>query len=34
MGSWTPEKTKTITVDGRDHFVYFWRVPEKGEEAK
>jgi predicted O-methyltransferase YrrM len=31
MGDWQPEKTKTVkTPDGVDHFVYFWRVPEKG----
>lgn len=30
MGSWQPEKMKKIkTPDGVDHFVYFWRVPEK-----
>lgn len=31
MGDWKPEQTKTITTpDGVDHYVYFWRVPEKG----
>lgn len=30
MGDWQPEKTATIkTPDGVDHFIYFWRVPEK-----
>lgn len=30
MGSWQPEKMKKIkTPDGVDHFVYFWRVPER-----
>ena len=30
MGDWEPEKTKTITTpDDVEHFVYFWRVPEK-----
>ena len=30
MGDWQPEQTKTITTpDGVDHFIYFWRVPEK-----
>lgn len=30
MGDWEPEQTKTITTpDGVDHFVYFWRVPER-----
>lgn len=28
MGDWMPEKTKEIKVNGVDHFVYFWRVPE------
>ncbi len=27
MGSWKPEKQKKVTVDGTDHYVYFWRVP-------
>lgn len=30
MGNWQPEQTKTITTpDGVDHFIYFWRIPEK-----
>ncbi len=30
MGDWTPEKSKKVTSDsGVDHYVYFWRVPEK-----
>lgn len=30
MGDWQPEQTKTITTpDGVDHFIYFWRIPEK-----
>lgn len=30
MGDWLPEQTKTIkTPDGVDHFIYFWRVPDK-----
>jgi hypothetical protein len=30
MGDWKPEKSKVIkTPDGVDHYVYFWRVPEK-----
>ena len=30
MGDWQPEQAKTIkTPDGVDHFIYFWRVPEK-----
>ncbi len=29
MGDWAPEDSKKITVDGTDHYVYFWRVPEK-----
>ncbi len=27
MGDWNPEKTKTLKVNGTDHYVYFWRVP-------
>lgn len=35
MGSWKPEKTKTIeTPDGSTHYVYFWRVPEKKSDLK
>ncbi len=30
MGDWKPEKQKTVkTPDGVDHYIYFWRVPEK-----
>ncbi len=30
MGDWKAEKTQKITTsDGVDHYVYFWRVPEK-----
>ncbi|HEY0659292.1 MAG TPA: methyltransferase domain-containing protein [Pyrinomonadaceae bacterium] len=30
MGDWQPEQAKTVTTpDGVDHFVYFWRVPER-----
>jgi predicted RNA methylase len=30
MGDWKPEKQKVVkTPDGVDHYVYFWRVPEK-----
>jgi len=30
MGDWQPEQTKTITTpDGVDHFIYFWRVPDR-----
>jgi hypothetical protein len=29
MGSWAPEKSSTVKVNGTDHYVYFWRVPEK-----
>ena len=31
MGTWAAEKTKTVKVNGTDHYVYFWRVPEKEE---
>ncbi|HSI87501.1 MAG TPA: methyltransferase domain-containing protein [Pyrinomonadaceae bacterium] len=31
MGTWAAEKTKTVKVNGIDHYVYFWRVPEKKE---
>jgi hypothetical protein len=31
MGTWAAEKTKTVKVNGTDHYVYFWRVPEKKE---
>lgn len=34
MGDWKPEKEKKLTINGRDHYVYFWRVPEKKDEAK
>lgn len=30
MGDWMPEETKHIVVDGTDHFVFSWIVPEKG----
>ena len=31
MGDWAPEKQTTIkTPDNSTHYVYFWRVPEKG----
>ncbi len=33
MGTWAPEKTKTIKVNGTDHYVYFWRVPENKKDA-
>lgn len=29
MGDWAPENHRKITIDGTDHYVYFWRVPEK-----
>ncbi len=29
MGDWAPENSRKISVDGTDHYVYFWRVPEK-----
>ncbi len=29
MGDWVAENSKKITVNGSDHYVYFWRVPEK-----
>jgi len=29
MGDWAPENHKKLTVNGTDHYVYFWRVPEK-----
>lgn len=29
MGDWTPEDTKTLNINGTNHYVYFWRVPEK-----
>ena len=29
MGDWAPENSRKINVDGTDHYVYFWRVPEK-----
>lgn len=34
MGDWTPDETKKISVDGTDHYVYFWTVPEKKEDKK
>lgn len=32
MGDWAPEETKTVTIGGRDHLVYFWRVPDAGNK--
>jgi Methylase of polypeptide chain release factors len=33
MGDWEPEKFKKVTTpDGTEHYVYFWRVPEKKEK--
>ena len=29
MGDWAPENSRKITIEGTDHYVYFWRVPEK-----
>lgn len=29
MGDWAPENSRTIKVNGTDHYVYFWRVPGK-----
>jgi hypothetical protein len=29
MGDWAPENHRKITIDGTDHYIYFWRVPEK-----
>ena len=29
MGDWTPDETKKISVEGVEHYVYFWTVPEK-----
>ncbi len=29
MGDWEPETFRKISVDGTDHYVYFWRVAEK-----
>lgn len=34
MGDWKPENSKKLTINGRDHYVYFWRVPESKPEAK
>lgn len=30
MGDWIPEKTeKVIMPDGKEHWIYLWRIPEK-----
>ena len=29
MGDWEAERTTKVTVGATDHWVYFWRVPEK-----
>jgi hypothetical protein len=29
MDDWVPEKTKTLKINDVNHYVYFWRVPEK-----
>jgi predicted O-methyltransferase YrrM len=29
MGDWAPEQSKTMTVDGTDHHVYFWTIPPR-----
>ena len=35
MGDWEPEKMKTMrTPDGVEHYIYFWRVPEKQRATK
>jgi hypothetical protein len=34
MGDWKPENSKKLTINGRDHYVYFWRVPEAKAEEK
>jgi hypothetical protein len=34
MGDWKPEKFKSIrSPEGQTHYIYFWRVPERGSEA-
>ena len=30
MGEWQPEQVVKMDVDGREHLVYVWRIPEKG----
>lgn len=32
MGDWEPEVTKKIVVNGTDHYVYMWRVPETSQD--
>ncbi len=34
MGDWKPDNSKKLTINGRDHYVYFWRVPEAKAEEK
>jgi hypothetical protein len=29
MDDWEPEKMKTLKVNNINHYIYFWRVPEK-----
>jgi hypothetical protein len=29
MGDWAPENFRQMKIDGTDHYIYFWRVPEK-----
>ena len=32
MGDWAPENSKKLTINGTDHYVYFWRVPENTKQ--
>lgn len=34
MGSWAPEKTKTLNIGGVDRYVHFWRVPKDSSTIK
>jgi len=34
MGDWKPIKEETMTVDGRDHKIYMWRVGSNGQNSK
>ncbi len=34
MGDWQPESTRRITVDGIEHVVYAWVVPERGARRR
>ena len=31
---WKPLKSETITVDGTDHYIYYWEVPPRAAEKR